>query len=68
MDSHRNGRIIMHPDTIEFIRKMFASELTIHLKDVEAIARIKEDFKQWAATCTQSSQEPTHSSNPNPTE
>ena len=38
----------MHPDTIEFIHKMFDSDISITLKDVESIARIKEDFKRWA--------------------
>ena len=38
----------MNPDTIEFIAKMFQSDISIALKDAEAIARIKEDFRKWA--------------------
>ena len=42
----------MNPETITFIHKMFNSDISISLKEVEVIARIKEDFKHFAEKAT----------------
>jgi len=38
----------MNQETILFIQKMFNSDISVTLKEVEVIARIKQDFAQWA--------------------